>query len=105
VPTIFSPAAANNCNKALYVFCTKTDIVSGSFKLSVFTPTGQKIFESTDLEKMAVENINNCTDVSPDKGWSGDDYPTGVYSMVVECKFNNKDKTAYKKANPVTLLR
>jgi len=91
VPTIFSPGAEKDENKALRVFFSDGSVLSEGFKFSVFSTLGNKVFESTDLEKMKAE------------GWAGEGYPSGVYTWVVQCNF--ADDTAYKKANTVTLLR
>lgn len=91
VPTVFSPSANDERNKTFRVFYSDTDIVQNSFKISVFNNVGQKVFESTDFDKMKNE------------GWSGDGVPVGVYTWVVQYQFDG-GKTE-KQTNTVTLIK
>jgi hypothetical protein len=82
IPNAFVPKGLNNVFMPVTQFVEKTE-----YKMSIYDRWGQLIFTSLD------ENI----------GWSGDEYPDGLYAYVVE--FKNAFGTYRQYTGTVLLIR
>ncbi|MFN0047643.1 MAG: gliding motility-associated C-terminal domain-containing protein, partial [Cytophagales bacterium] len=93
VPTVFSPASADEKNKTFKVFYNNVDndIDKSQFRITIFNTLGNKVFESDNFDEMS------------STGWAGEGFATGVYTWIVQYKVQGSEPE--KIYNTVTLLK